>query len=242
MSGHSKWSQIKHKKALTDAKKGKVFSKMSREITTAAKNGSANPEFNMRLRSAIDRARTAGIPKDNIERALQKVAGGEENSLHEFIYEALGPGGISIIIEGITDNTNRSFNEIKLLLAKHNAKIVEQGSLIWNFEKMGIIILDKEENKTIEKMEEIILDSRAVDFQETKDLWMVETSFASLAMVKKYLEERKIFVKEIKCYYKAKTTLDLKPEEKTCLDALLDALENHDDVQEINTNLKNWLK
>ena len=138
MSGHSKWSQIKHKKALTDAKRGKLFSKLVREITVAAKTGGAKPESNPRLKSAMEQAKSLGLPKDNIERALQKAAGKGEDSqnLQEFIYEALGSGGISIIVEGITDNKNRTLAQIKQILAEHGGKLADQGSLLWGFDKI----------------------------------------------------------------------------------------------------------
>lgn len=137
MSGHSKWSQIRHKKAITDAKKGNLFSKMVREITIAAKTGDPTPDANIRLKAAIERARAIGLPKDNIDRAVAKAAGqGESANLFEFLYEATASGGIAILIEGITDNKNRTINEIKHLLSTHDARLADPGSLLWNFEKV----------------------------------------------------------------------------------------------------------
>ena len=136
MSGHSKWSQIKHKKALTDAKKGASFSKMVREITIAARTGEPNPEANIRLKAAVERARAIGLPKDNIDRAIAKATGQEDGTeLFEFLYEATAPGGVAILIEGITDNKNRTINEIKHMLSKYDARIADPGSVLWNFEK-----------------------------------------------------------------------------------------------------------
>ena len=136
MSGHNKWAQIKHKKAATDAKKGAVFSKMVREITIAARVGDPNPDANIRLKAAIERARSIGLPKENIDRAIAKASGqGDGAELFEFLYEASAPGGVAILIEGITDNKNRTINEIKHLLSTHGARLADPGSLLWNFEK-----------------------------------------------------------------------------------------------------------
>ena len=136
MSGHSKWAQIKHKKAITDAKKGQVFSKMVREITIAAKTGDPNPDANIRLKAAVERASAIGLPKDTIDRAIAKVAGhGDSVDLLGFLYEAVAPGGVAILIEGITDNKNRTINEIKHLLHTYDAHITNPGSVLWNFER-----------------------------------------------------------------------------------------------------------
>lgn len=137
MSGHSKWAQIKHKKAITDAKKGLLFSKMVREITVAAREGGANAESNPRLRSALERARSIGLPKENMERAISRASGaGADSDLQEFLYETLAPGGAMILVEGITDNKNRTLAEIKKVLSLHDAKLVPQNSLLWNFKKV----------------------------------------------------------------------------------------------------------
>lgn len=137
MSGHSRWAQVKHKKAITDAKRGQLFSKAVREIMVAVKEGGPNTDSNQRLRSALERAREAGLPKDNIERAIERATGrGEAGVLQEFLYEAIGPHGAYILIDGITDNKNRALAEIKTILAKFGAKPVPAGSLLWGFEKM----------------------------------------------------------------------------------------------------------
>ncbi len=136
MSGHSKWSQIKHKKAITDAKKGRVFSKMVREIAVAARLGGSNPNNNQRLRAALERARSVGLPKENTERAILRASSAEgDTALEDFLYEATAPGGVMILIEGITDNKNRTLAEIKKTVTEHGAKLVPQNSLLWNFEK-----------------------------------------------------------------------------------------------------------
>lgn len=137
MSGHSHWARVKHKKALTDVKKGKLFSKMVREITVAAKEAGPVPEANPRLRSALEHAKSIGLPKDNIERAIARASGSEEGTaLQEFLYEATFPGGIMLLISGITDNKNRALAEIKQIALGRGAKLVPQNSLLWNFEKI----------------------------------------------------------------------------------------------------------
>lgn len=181
MSGHSKWSQIKHKKALTDAKKGRLFSKVLREITVAAREGGSNEEANPRLRSAIGRAREAGLPRDNIERALARATGkGGETDLQEFLYEVMGPGGAHVLVEGITDNKNRTLGELKQIISKHDAKLVPPNSLLWNFEK--------------------VRNGEGVD-------------------------------------YRPRTTFEPPPEVREKLVRFLEELADHNDVQEVYTNL-----
>lgn len=135
MSGHSKWAQIKHKKAATDAKKGKVFSRLSKIITLAAKESGPDPKINIKLAQAIEEARKENLPNDNIERAIKKATSRESADLKEVLYEAHGPGGSAILITAITDNSNRTTNEIKRLLADHNAKLGEHGSAMWAFDR-----------------------------------------------------------------------------------------------------------
>lgn len=137
MSGHSRWSQVKHKKAASDAKKGQLFSKLVKEITLAVRSGGPDPDANPRLRSALERARSLGLPKENSERAILRASGGEEGtSLQEFLYEATAPGGVQILVEGITDNKNRTLAEIRQILSRHEAKLAPPNSLLWNFEKV----------------------------------------------------------------------------------------------------------
>lgn len=137
MSGHSKWKQIKHKKAATDAKKSQLFSKLVREIMVAARSGGVDPSVNTRLRAAIERSKSEGLPKDNMERAIERAGGpGDAAKLQEFLYEAIAPGGVYILAEGITDNNNRTLSEVKQILAKYGAKLVPPNSILWNFEKI----------------------------------------------------------------------------------------------------------
>lgn len=240
MSGHSKWSQIKHQKAATDAKRGQLFSKLAREITIAAKSGGVNPDSNARLRAAMERARAAGLPKDNMERAMAHASsGGDAATLEEFLYEAVGRNGVSILIEGITDNKNRSHAEIKQILSRHEAKMANPGSLLWNFEKVGTIEIDFQSNqgKTKEDIESAIVESGARDFKTIDSLWLVETDFTSSNDVRKELEGKTLIVKESGHDYKPKTSMEISQEARDSLEILLNELSDHDDVQGVYTNL-----
>lgn len=167
MSGHSKWSTIKHKKALTDAKRGKIFSKFSKAITIAAREKGGNPETNPTLRDAIDRARAMNMPNDNVQRAIQKGIGGDNEKLSSVVFEAYGPGGVAIIMTGITDNNNRTSNEIKHLLVKSNAKWASPGSVTWAFTKQEdswipqeytMVEISESDREKLEQLVELIDD------------------------------------------------------------------------------------
>lgn len=240
MSGHSKWAQIKHKKAITDAKKGQVFSKISREIMIAAKSGGPNPETNSGLRTAMERAREQGLPKDNIARAIARAAGTDAtDNLQEFLYEATAPDGVLILMEGITDNKNRTLAEIKHLLSGLGGKLAEQGAVSWNFDKIGIIKIgngaDSLENK--EALETAIIESGARDFYTAGDDWIIETEAVDLARVRKNFETGGIVIKSTRLDYKPKSPLALPESSQTQLLKLLDALAEQNDVQEVYTNI-----
>lgn len=239
MAGHSHWKQVKHKKGTADAKRGQLFSKLVKEITIAAREGGASPESNARLRSAMERARSAGLPKDNMERAISRAAGkGEGSELSEFLYEAIAPAGAALLIEGITDNKNRTLAEIKRLLSQYGARLAEQGSLMWNFEKIGILVcraLEAEE-KTKEDIEMAIIESGASDFYEEGGARRVETAYTERERVRVALEAAGVAITEAGYDYKPKTEVILDPPERAALDALLDALADHNDVQEVYTN------
>ena len=241
MSGHNKWSQIKHKKGITDAKKGNIFSKLVREVMVAAKTGGSSSDSNVRLRSAIERARAEGVPKDNIERAIARASGGEEGmELSEILCEATGPGGVAIIIEAITDSKNRTINEIKHLLTEHNARLAEPGSLLWNFEKIGIVEVSAEGNpgKTAEQIESAVIESGAADFHDEEGAWMIETAFTDVEHVRRALEAGGITVKESGHDWKPRAWIDVSPNVRENLEILLSSLAGHNDVQEIYSNMK----
>lgn len=240
MSGHSKWSQIKHKKGITDVKKGRLFSKIVREILVAARVGGPQIQANPRLRSAIERGRAIGLPKENIERAIAKASGGGEGvELQEFLYEATAPKGIALLVEGITDNRNRSFAELRHLLAERGAKMADLGSVLWNFEKVGTIEITQEDNraKTKDEIELTIIESGAADFASNDGTWIAETPFTEVEKVRRLLEAAGIVIQEVGHDYKPKNTLTLLPQEETSLESLFEALLDHEDVQEVYTNL-----
>lgn len=240
MSGHSKWQQIRHKKAFTDAKRGQLFSKLVREITIAGREAGTNPDTNPRLRSAIERARAAGLPKENIERAIERTSSkAEGGELSEFLYEATAPGGIALLIEGITDNKNRTLAEIKHLLNQYGGRMAESGSLIWGFEKIALIECRAEDNptKTKEEIELAIVESGASDFRTLDNVWLVEAAFGEGQRVRGALESHGIAAGEPVHDYKPRTPLTLEQAERAKIEPLLDALADHEDVQEVYTNL-----
>ncbi len=241
MSGHSRWAQIKHKKALTDAKKGQLFSKLVREIMVAVRAGGAGLDTNPRLRSAMERARSIGLPKDNIDRAVSRASGGEDGTtLQEFLFEAASPDGVLLIIEGITDNRNRALAEIRHILAGFGAKLASPGSVLWNFEKVGLIELAPGTGaaKTEEEAGLAIIDAGAHDFKVADDLWIVETDFHNRDRVHKNLEKRGLETKGVGHDYKPRATVSPPENTKGRTEELLDALAEHEDVQEVYTNLQ----
>lgn len=238
MSGHSKWSQIKHKKAASDSKKGVLFSKLVREIMLAAQNGGVNPETNSRLRTALEKARSRGLPKDNIERVIKRVSGEEKNmELQEIIYEAAAPSGVTIIIEGITDNKNRTLAEIKHILTEHGARLANPGALLWNFEKVGELEISTVENKkSLAEIELAVADSGASDFKTVGQTLLVETNFSDLDRVHHNLEKQGIKIKETGHDYRPRSAIEISPAAKLTLESLLNALTEHNDVQKIYVN------
>ncbi|OGZ95887.1 MAG: hypothetical protein A2847_01915 [Candidatus Sungbacteria bacterium RIFCSPHIGHO2_01_FULL_50_25] len=239
MSGHSKWAQIKHKKATTDQKRGILFSKIAREITVAARAGSVDPATNQRLRAAIERARSFGIPKENVERAIERASGAAgAESLHEFLCEALGPKGILVIIEGITDNKNRSLAEIRLVLSRHGARPADPGSILWNFEKRGSFEADLSVTKgpALDDIELAIIDAGATDIKKDDSCWVIESTPSQIEGVRSALASRGIAAKETAFVYHAKTSASPSPESEKMLHDLVEALEGLDDVQNVYTN------
>lgn len=240
MSGHSKWAQIKHKKASTDAKRGREFSKLVREIMVAVRTGGPNEDANPRLRTAIERARSVGLPKDNIERAITRTGGGgDDEKLEEFLYEATAPNGLFMLIEGITDNKNRTLAEIKKILTNGGAKLADQGSILWNFEKNGTLEVSVSNNpeKNPEYIENAIIESGAKDMLSLNETWIIETKFEECESVRKALEKRGVKINTAGHDYKARATVTPELTAKKSIEPILNALMEHDDVQEVYTNL-----
>jgi len=245
MSGHSKWSQIKYKKSITDAKRGKIFSKLSREISVAAREKGGDPQTNPKLRLAIEKAKEFNLPKENIERAIKRGTGELKGGiLEEVIYEAYGPGGIALIIEGITDNKNRTLSEIKNILSTHNGKLAGGGSVSYLFEKKGCIIIDLklqiEDLKNKEKLELEAIEAGAEDLKWRNDILEIYTKLEDLEKIKKSLQDKNIIIESSSIDWVPKVEIELKDQKtKEQLNKLFEALDENDDVQEIYSNLKN---
>jgi len=244
MSGHSHAKTILHKKTLEDQKRGKIFSKLARMISVAAKEGS-DPETNPKLRQALDEARSFNMPKGNIERAIAKGTGKVEGArLEEINYEAYGPGGIAMIIEGITDNKNRTLMEMKQALQKYGGKLAETGSVKWLFGKKGAVTIDLKfqipDLKNKESLELKVIEAGAEDiyWHKTEDILDVYTKPEELDKVKKNLEALGIKIESATLDWVAKEQIEVSDKEKESCQKLFEALDENDAVQDIYSNLK----
>lgn len=234
MSGHSKWSTIKHKKALTDAKRGKVFSKLANLIALAAKKGS-DPEMNPTLRLALEKAKQSGMPKENIERAVKKGSGDLGGiNLEEIIYESYGPGGVGIIIEAITDNKNRTISEIRAVLNKLGGKMATTGSVSFMFEKKGLIQVDLGNNSS-EELSLLAIDAGAEDIVDENNLLTIITDLNNFEKIKKLLAEKGFSVKSSEISIEPKQTINVEQDRQKVIN-LLETLDDLDDVVNISTN------
>lgn len=236
MSGHSKWATIKRKKATIDAKRGKLFTKLIKEITIAARQSGGDIDGNPRLRLAVDNAKAANMPMDNIERAIKKATGELEGVNYlELNYEGYGPGGVAIYIESLTDNKNRSVAEIRHSLSKYGGSLGESGSVAWMFDRKGVItvpIQDKSEDDIME----IIIDAGADDLQTEDDFYEITTDTESFETVRKALIENDIKIENASLQWIAKNTVKVTGETAEKLMKLIDNLEDNDDVQNVYTN------
>ena len=242
MSKHSHWATIKRKKEITDKKRGQAFSKALRMISVAAKKG-GDPKINSSLHLAIEKAKEFNMPKETIERAVKKGSGELEGEfLEEVLYEAYGPRKIAILIEGITDNKNRAFNEIKKILEENGGKLVTSGSVKWMFERKGCLIVDCksqiEDLKNKEKLELMAIEAGAEDIYWYNDVLDIYVKIEDLEGVKKNLENQGIKIDSSSLDWIAKEEIEAKEEEKMACQKLFEALDESDEVQEIYSNLK----
>jgi YebC/PmpR family DNA-binding regulatory protein len=242
MSGHSHWAGIKYKKQLADTQKGKVFSKLAREISVAAREG-GDPAVNPKLRVAIEKAKKMKMPLENIERAIKRGRGElEGEKLEEVLFEAFGPGKIAILIEGITDNKNRAINEIKQILERNNGKLVGEGGVKWMFERKGTIIVNcKMQNGDLqnrEKLELVAIEAGAQDLYWHDDVLDVYTEIEDLDKVKKNLESKGVKIESSSLDWVAKEMVEVGEKEKKEVEKLFEALDESETVQEIYSNLK----
>jgi len=236
MSGHSKWATIKRKKGAADAKRGKIFTKLIKEITIAAREGGGDPAGNPRLRLAVDNAKAANMPADNVERAIKKATGELEGSTYvELIYEGYGPGGIAILVEVATDNKNRTVAEVRHIFSKNGGSMGESGSVAWMFERKGIITL-KKNNKTEDEMMEIVLEAGADDMLTEEDIFEVTTTLESFETVRKTLVDQGLEAENAALQWIAKNTLAVAGEDAEKVMKLIESLEDNDDVQNVFSN------
>ena len=237
MSGHSKWSSIKHKKGAADAKRGQIFTKLIKEITTAVRIGGGDPDANSRLRDAIARAKSENMPKDNIDRAIKKGLGtlGDGQSFEEITYEGYGPGGVAVLIEVMTDNKKRTAAEIRHALSRLNGNLGEAGCVSWMFGKKGCISFDKKLVDS-DKIMEIALDAGAEDVSEDENEIEVVTDLAAFDNVKKVFDTNaiKYIVAEISMV--PQTSVKLEGKNAETMLKLMEALEELDDVQNVYAN------
>jgi YebC/PmpR family DNA-binding regulatory protein len=242
MSGHSHWAGIKYKKGLADVKRSKAFSKLAREITVAAREGGGDPATNAKLRLAIERAKFINLPKENIERAIKRGVGElEEVKLESILLEAYGPGGIAIIIEGVTDNKNRALGEIKEILSQNNGKLVGEGGVQWMFERKGCITLritNQYEYTNKEKLELAVIEAGAEDIYWHNGILDVYTKTEDLEKIKKNLEKKGIKTESATLDWVAKEMVELDEKNKEACQKLFEALDENETVQEIYSNLK----
>jgi YebC/PmpR family DNA-binding regulatory protein len=236
MSGHSKWASIKHKKGAADAKRGKLFTKLARAITVAARDGGADPDNNPALATAIQKARDASMPKDNIQRAVDRGAGVgvDATSIERIVFEGYGPGGAAVLVDTLTDNRNRTSAEVRHAFSKHNGNLGEPGSVAWIFEKRGVVTVDAERYDEDDLI--VAIDAGAEDVRDEGDALRVLSEPADLSAVREALEAAGVEVQSAEVAIEPKSTVEVKGNDAKSLLNLIEALEDHDDVNEVHAN------
>ncbi len=237
MSGHSKWSTIKHKKGAADAKRGKIFSKLAKAITSAARQGGGNPDMNLKLQYAIDSAKSENMPKDNIERAIQKGTGelNAESALFECLYEGYGPNGVAVMAEILTDNKNRTAAEIRKVFDRSGGNLGESGCVSWMFQKKGVITVDSGEIEE-DKLMTLVLDAGCEDLQLEAGKYEIDCEIKDFNNVKKVLQDEGIKIESAEISWVANTYIELDEAKGRNIVTLMERLENHDDVQNVYAN------
>ncbi len=236
MSGHSKWASIKHKKAATDAKRGAAFTKVTREITAAAKDGGGNPETNIRLRAAINRAKEINMPNSNIDNAVKKGTGELPGITYEqVVFDAYGPGGVALLIEGLTDNKNRTTAEIRNILTKKNGNMAGAGSTSWMFTAKGFISIEKDKVSE-EDLMETVLDAGGEDIKTEGDYFEIICEPANFEAVKEALKGKKIATSSAELTKIPNSTVKVEGNSARQVLDLMEALEDHEDIQSVYAN------
>jgi YebC/PmpR family DNA-binding regulatory protein len=236
MSGHSRWAQIKRKKAKTDVQRGKLFSKILREITVAAKHGGGDPKINMRLKAAVESAKEANMPQDNIKRAIQKGTGelpGE--SYEEIMYEGYAPGGVAVMVQVLTDNRNRTAPEIRHVFEKHGGNMGASGAVAWNFERKGVIHVDAEKIGEDDLLARA-LDAGATDMKRVEKVFEITTTPGEMDAARASLEKNRVPVQRAEVMFVPQSTVRVEGKDAPQVLRLIEALEELDDVQAVYAN------
>ena len=236
MAGHSKWASIKHKKAVVDARRGQHFTKLARAITVAAREGGGDPDANAALANAVQKAKDASMPKDNIERAIAKGTGegADAEALETVLYEGYGPGGVALLVEALTDNRNRTGSEVRHLFSKHNGNLGEPGSVAYLFDKRGVIVVDATRWSEDDLLPAI--EAGALDISVDDDVFEILTEPGDLTAVRAALEDAGVEVETAEVVQHPKTRVPVDEETANKLMRLIDALEDNDDVGEVHGN------
>jgi YebC/PmpR family DNA-binding regulatory protein len=236
MSGHSKWSSIKHKKAVVDARRGVQFAKLARAITVAAREGGGDPDGNAALENAIQKARAASMPKDNIERAIAKGSGsaGEADSIETVLYEGYGPGGVAILVETLTDNRNRTGADVRLLFTKQGGSLGEPGSVSYLFEKKGTIVVDGSRYSEDDLLPAV--EAGAEDISIDDDVFEIVTEPGAFVPVRKALEAAGVQIESAELSYRPMSLVPVQEAQAAKLMRLVESLEDNDDVSSVHAN------
>ncbi len=237
MAGHSQFKNIMHKKGAADARRSKVFSKLAKEITVAAKMGMPDPDMNPRLRLAVQNARAENMPKDNIERAIKKASGGDAENYEEIRYEGYGPGGVAVVVEALTDNRNRTASAVRSIFTKNGGSLGETGSVAFMFDRVGQIVY-KPEAGSAEAILEAAIEAGAEDVESNEDGHTITCAFSDIGDVAKTLEAALGEAETVKPIWRPQTTTALDEEKAATMMKLVDALDDDDDVQAVYSNFE----
>jgi YebC/PmpR family DNA-binding regulatory protein len=238
LSGHSKWSSIKHKKGAADAKRGQLFSKLSRAIIVAAKEGGGDPANNMSLQNAIEKAKSYSMPKDNIDRAIAKGSGADADAeaFETIVYEGYGPEGVAVIVEALTDNRNRTAADVRHLFAKHGGNLGTAGAVAWQFDRRGVVVVPSE-GIDEEELLLVAADGGAEDVEQDGTVFQVTSAPEALAAVRQAIQGAGFSVDSAELMLVPKTTVEIGDEQKARqVMRLIDALEENDDIQDVYAN------
>lgn len=239
MAGHSKWANIKHRKSKQDARRGKIFTRLAKEITIAAREGGGDPESNPRLRLAIANARAVNMPSDNIQRAIKKGTGELEGEAYmEIMFEGYAPGGVAVIVEAVTDNKNRTLPQVRSTMSKLGGSLAETNAVAWNFERKGVITINTN-GKTEDELLEAVLEAGADDLQYDEEASRVICAMENFSAVNKYFESNGYQIQEAKLEYIPKQVITIKDvAEAQKVMKFIDGLEELDDVQNVFSNFE----